>query len=45
MQAVKEFTKRRKCRVKFLFYFPKRGKRLGAEIYTSIEGWGLYWMD
>ena len=27
-------------RAKFLFYSPKRGKELGAEICTSTEGWG-----
>ena len=37
--AVKEFAKKMQ-RAKFSFYFPKRGKGLGAEMSISTEGWG-----
>ena len=40
--AVKEFTKRKKYRVKVLLHFPKRGRGLGAEMCTSPEGSGLW---
>ena len=38
--AGEEFTKRRKCRVKF-YSLSKKGEAHGVEGYTSTEGWGL----
>ena len=34
-------NKEKKVQSQVFILLSKRGKRLGAEIYTSIEGWGL----
>ena len=38
MWAVKEVTKRRKCRKQSFYSFSKKGEGHGVERYTNIEG-------